>query len=243
MKNSYKKLLIAISIATIFGCGGGSVAINVDLSNEETNSEFVQVTKFQDVVLENNISRVNVAEMDHDYHPSSELTFTFYSDGYFKENPTGHAALLMRSNIDIIATRLEGVGLVFGNVSLATNTMPGNPSTLPNPLAPSVQIETWFNGRDTDNFLLAPKNTPPILEDYVNYNVVIKSYITEDKSIQTEQILISRDGNLIWDSGVVVDPNKYIVSTSNDIAVGHVFNNLNANPWKIIFSNISLKYN
>ncbi len=241
MEYSCKKILTAISITILLGCGGGSV--NVNVGGEETNPEFVQVTKFQDVILENNISRVNVAEMDHEYHPSSELTFTFYSDGYFKENPTGHAALLMRSNIDIIATRLEGVGMVFGNVSLASNTIPGNPATLPNPLAPSVQIETWFNGRDTDNFLLAPKNTPPILEDYVSYDMVIKSFIKEDKSVQTEQIFIYKDGVLIWDSGVVNDPNKYIVNTSNDIAVGHVFNNLDAKPWKIKFSNISLKYN
>lgn len=223
---------------TISSCGGG----NINISSSEIKYELEKVNYFKDLILENNISRLDFGKMDNKFHALTELSFNFYSDGYFKENPTAHAAILMRSNLDIINTRLEGVGMVFGNVSLAINTIPGNASTLPNKLFPSVQIETWFNGRDTDNFLLAPKNTPPMLKDYVNYEVIIKSYITEDKSIQTEQILMYEEKNLIWDSGVVNDPNKYIVTTSNDLAVGHVFNNLNANPWKIIFSNIELKY-
>jgi hypothetical protein len=58
-----------------------------------------------------------------------------------------------------------------------------------------------------------------------------------------KKLLIAISIATMFGCGVVVDPNKYIVSTYNDIAVGHVFNNLDAKPWKIKFSNISLKYN
>lgn len=237
MKNKYRRLFLAISVMAmtmpIVGCGG---------SSDESEPNNLLVHRFNDVLLSNDLPRAIVARMDKNYHEVTEISFRFYSKGYFSDNPNAHAALVMRGNADTIQTKVEGVGMVFGNVSKAPNTIPGNPSTLPNPLSPSVQIETWFNGRDTDNFLLAPKNEAPILEDYAYYDMKIRSQIKEDKSIQTVQILIKKDGKLIWDSGVVDDPNKYIVSTYNDIVVGHVFNDLEEKKWLLLFSNIELRY-
>lgn len=229
--------LLKHSVALVFtlvlaACGGNSECCSSG-----------KVTSFPNAILTNEVPRLVVGQSDSNYHEFSELHFTFTSENYFKENPTGHAALLMRTLGSQIATKLEGVGMIFGNVSLASNTIPGNPATEPNTLFPSIQIETWFHGHDTQNFLLAPINPAIILEDNINYDIVIKSHIKEDKSIQTEQILIYKMGDLIWDSGVVTDPNKYIVPTYNDIAIGHVFDNPNAKPWKITFSNIVLVQN
>jgi hypothetical protein len=164
------------------------------------------------------------------------------SVGYFTENPTGHAAMVMRSSIPLFTTHVRGQGIVFGDVSGATNTIPGNAATLPNPVKPSTQIEAWFGGMDTDNFLLAGETLPPQLVDNVPYDFIIQTHDTQDKSIQTIRYTVSIEGKQVYDSGVITDPNKYLDATLNDIYVGHVFDNPAAKPWTMTFTNITLYF-
>lgn len=191
--------------------------------------------------------KVIIARLGNDFHEYQELHFTFRSNNYFSQNPKdAHAAVVMRGNASIIDTRIMGVGMVFGDVSRAGNPIPGNPATQPNKLHPSVQIETWFNGLDSSNFLLTGLTDditpPPILKDNIDYKIIIQSYVTKNKDKQTIRIVVNENNAIIYDTGAVPDPNKYIDTSYNDIGVGHVFYNVDAGPWSIVFSDIILYY-
>ena len=257
-KKSCNFIAVSLLCASLTACGGGGGGggggdPTGTVSAPTPTLAWNDVNALPNATLSNDVTVVRIAKMDNVFHEYSELHFTFRSNGYFRENTNGHTAVVMRGDLTPESTRVLGAGMVFGNVSGAINVV-GLPTTVPNPLFPSVQIETWFNGFDkvTGNYLLTPKSPPPIMKDDVNYDVIIRSHILQDKSLQTEEITISENGSQIWDSGVINDPNKYIVPTMNDVTVGHVFETLScakypnavpcSKPWTIEFTKVSLLY-
>lgn len=229
------RFLSLIIVTFLVACGGG------DPTPAPTSTPIVTSRFFNDAKLTPNTPRakVDVAKMDTDYHEFSTLSFTFNSRNFFKYNPdNAHAAIAMRSNIAINDIKVWGHGMVFGDVSGASNPLGSNPATQPNKLRPSVQIETWFGGIDSGNFLLATAETPPILQDNIDYQITIQSHLTS--TVQTIRVVVNSNGVLIYDTGIIEDPNKYLNKNYNDIYVGYVFSN--PGDWDITFKNIKLDY-
>jgi hypothetical protein len=228
MKFVLKSVISILVACSLIACGGGSCD---------------DVQSFPDAKVSNDVRLVRIGVSDKEFHPYSELHFTLKAKDYFNQNTVdSHAAMVMRTDLDLSSTAVNGVGMVFGDVSGAGNPNPSDSATEPNKLKPSAQIETWFNGHDSGNFLLTPKNTPPILFDGVSYDVIIKSIVEPDKAHKTIQVIMTTDGKVLWDSGVLNDPNKYLNYNNNGVAFGHVFRNLNAKPWEINITNVSLMY-
>lgn len=167
---------------------------------------------------------------------TTTMSFKLYSYGYFTNNPTdAHIAFVMKTEADdLIARRyVRGTGIVMGDVSGAVEG---------NPRKPSTQMETWFNQIDTDGTALAgyygnklitgPATATPILRDEVEYTITIN--VTSDPGYINRKLwytVESVDG--IYDSTILDDPNELTNWDKNDIAIGHVFQNMQAAPWKV----------
>lgn len=192
-----------------------------------------------DFELTESIPRYIALSQPDKFYSNSILEYTMVSNGYFSASPGGHIAAVLRCDTGILNTAVRGQGLVMGNVRSAADPM-NIPDYAPNQLAPSTQLESWLNGlaEDRSHYLLNGDPNPPILRDLVQYRVRIQSYINYDRTNQTIRYTISDQNNLIYDSGTVVDPNRYFNPSRAGVAFGHVFSG--SGSWSVKFSDLRL---
>lgn len=181
-----------------------------------------------DVEMNPAVTSVMIAAPADGLHTDTTVQFTLRSDGYFSQNPDGHIPLVTRQDMALMGKAIRGQGMLFGNVSGAPDG---------NPLHPSVQVETWFNGTAPGQYLLAGGGMPPVLADGVDYYVTLRTHVGTNRSDQFIQIQVSADG-VAWDSGEIHDPNTIFDATKNGIWIGHVFQNTSAAPWTVKVSGI-----
>ena len=210
--------LFAIA-ALLLGCGGASDV-------PATRSIIAP-----DVVLTASDARLLVADIPAGLHVDQRITFTLVSDGYYARNPVGHFAFITRSDISKWTTQVLGHGLAFGNLSGAFNGTPSNPG---------AQLESWCNGSTPPNYLLSAAPSP-VLVDGVAYQVRLETHVSPDRSVQTLRYTIGQAGQLVYDSGVVLDPNRAFDPAMNGIWIAHVFDGPNTEPWAIRLSNIRIE--
>jgi hypothetical protein len=175
------------------------------------------------------------------FHQRFYVVFNVLSNGYFAANPTGHFILVLRKSGDavwgadgqIVSSNIRGQGVLFGNVSQAPNGCQ---------VVPGTQLETLFKGLGTNpegDLLLTPSTTPPPqMHDGVQYTVMLLSDISTDRKTQTLRYLLWAQGQEIYDSGYVNDPNTLFDASANDVWVGHVFDN--PGTWTVNISNVTV---
>ena len=178
-----------------------------------------------DVTLNASTARVTLLDLPSNHHERITVDFNLKAnDGYFTAN--GHVAMVVRCDLSLINRAVRGHGMVFGDVAGAAD-IEGIPDYRPNPLVPSTQIETWLNYNDLmpnrNQYLLNGNPNPPILRDGVEYKVRIESFISKDRANQTIRYTVHTGGELMYDSGVVIDPNRVFDASCNSLVIGHVF--------------------
>jgi hypothetical protein len=177
--------------------------------------------------------RLEILRLDDHWYENYRVTFKFKSTDYFQQNAmppaqAGHFALVMRGDIDAWETAVWGQGLIFG-------------VTFNNMSVPSIRIETWFNGVPPGNYLLDGVPGAPELLDGVTYDVEFISTVPQDRSQQTIQFRISTEADgLLYDSGLVPDPNILFDPAKNSIFTGHVFDNEASGPWEFAITDVKL---
>lgn len=170
------------------------------------------------------------------------VDYTLRADGgYFTAN--GHAVMGLRLDVAVIATLVRGVGLTFGDVAGAPNV--GNfPEYAPNQLVPSTQVETWLHANtvepDRSIYMLNGNPGAPKLSDGVDYAVRFESLVSADRKRQTVRYTISTGGSMIYDSGVIIDPNDVYDASHNSLLFAQVFGPT-THDWSIHISGIEQK--
>lgn len=191
-----------------------------------------------DVTLYSNTPRLTVLDMPDGFHSYLEVMFNIRSNGYWgyssQSGQSGHFAFGTRADLVKLPTAVFGQGVIFGNISGAPNG---------NPVFPSSQLETWFNGFNDgshqDNILFTGNGgATPMLYDQTDYRIRFISNIGVTKTIR--YTVSSTLGVLLYDSGIVTDTNNYFDVNKNGIWVAHVFSV--ADIWTINFSNIVVLY-
>ena len=220
----YRGVIVGeISIDDLTHQDPGPFADNTD---EDADPDAVgEVHRAPDTTLNAATERVNLLVLPKKHHERITVDFKLKAnDGYFTEH--GHIALVVRCDLEYVHRAVRGHGLTFGDVAGAPNPG-GNPDYAPNQLVPSTQIETWLNYNDLmperDLYMLNGNPNPPILRDGVEYAVRVESFISKDRTNQTIRYTIHTAGNLLYDSGVVIDPNRVFDATSTSLVIGHVF--------------------
>lgn len=232
-----------LSVAVIYrGATVGNISIDYNSPYDPgpfTTSAISPIT-CPDFQLSSSVERHIAISQSDKFFNNTVVEFTMNSNGYFNKSTGGHMAMVSRCDTDILASAVRGQGMIFGNVALATDTS-GNPDYGPNQLTPSTQIESWLNGLSTTRaqYLLNGNPRPPILRDLVDYQIRFESFISDDRVNQTLRYTVSEREQIIYDSGVVVDPNRYFNPSKNGLAFGHVFSSPDSN-WSVKFSNIKL---
>lgn len=172
-----------------------------------------------------------------------DLQFDVMFNNYFTRNPTGHLALIMRCDTSTLGTAVRGQGMLFGNVSGATNGTD---------LVPSTQLETFFgstSGPSAGNFLF--KNSEGArskggLRDGVQFRVFVSATKTNSGSRHIRYSLWSWNATYQnWvhevDTGDVLDHNTWADLTSYGLVFGHVFATA-GQTWSIDFTNLKVTW-
>jgi len=170
-----------------------------------------------------------------------ETWFDLVSSGYFANNPNGHMAVVTRADTSVMTTAVYGQGMIFGNVN--GNTSGGATHY------PTTQIESWFNGFATGNYLPPTSDgyTSKPLVDGVTYRACITSTVAPNSKyyiryrlwrLTTTYGLTTYE--LERDTGDVYDPTNYISRETSGLYAGHVFANGSAPAWSLTFSNVSI---
>ena len=222
-----KFLALTLSL-TLAACGGGQ---------SNTVDNIIRIPDTQIISTQATFGRVQLYQTAKASHYSEEFTFNIKFNDYFKNNPNGHFAVVTRADATAASAMVLGIGAVFGNVSGATNPNPNDPRTEPIRISPSTQIETWFNGYNSGNYLLASQNPPPVLQDNVWYNVTIRS--TTTKKVQ---LTIKTNSVIMYDTGELDNLNPVFNDKLNDIYVGYVFSD-NLASWSVDISDAKLIIN
>ena len=175
-----------------------------------------------DAVLNSATPRVTLLDIPDKHYQRVTVDFQFKSHNYFVDH--GHVAVVMRCDLSFINRAVRGHGMVFGDVAGATEPS-GDPDYAPNQIVPSTQIETWLNGilPNRAHYLLNGNPGPPVLKDDVSYSVRIETFVSHDRANQTIRYTVHIGTTLIYDSGAVIDPNRYFNAACNSLVVGHVF--------------------
>ena len=175
------------------------------------------------------------------------LSFVWMSDRYFELNPIAHFAVVLRGNPDALheaVPRIEGNGLVIGNVAGYVNSYTGHTG---NPLYPSTQIETWHHGAGPpmgDNDLL-PQPGGPILADGVPYTFVINSDVDANGASFVSYSVSDPSGE-IYSLGPQADGNIWFTRTKTGIFLAHVFEGADGNTptdgWTISLNSVNVTW-
>jgi len=176
--------------------------------------------------------RLEILRLPDHWYENYRVTFKLKSTDYFQQNSvppmSGHFALVMRGDIDAWETAVWGVGLIFGR-------------TYTQQTVPSIRIETWFNGVPPGNYLLDGAPGVPEMLDGVTYDIEFISTVPQDRSQQTVQFRVSTEADgLIYDSGIVSDPNILFDPAKNSIFTGHVFDEPGSGPWEFAITDVKL---
>ena len=186
------------------------------------DSDAVETHKSPGTVLNSQVHRVTLLDLPNKRYQRVWVDFKFKSDNYFTAN--GHVAMVARCDLSFVNRAVRGHGMVFGDVAGATDPS-GDPDYAPNPIVPSTQIESWMNGTipGRGQYLLNGNPNPPVLRDGVEYRVRLETFISSDRVNQTVRYTIHVGSTLVYDSGVVIDPNRHFDPSCNNLVIGHVF--------------------
>lgn len=220
--------LLACSFLPACGGGGGSSST---------------VTAVPDTQITSSTSdgRLVLAQLPDGFHADTTVTITLTPHAYFGQNALqgqgGHAALITHGDVALIGQAVRGHGVLVGCVSGAVNG---------NPVCPSSQLETWFNGQTlqingqthSGNYLFTAAQPVPQLVDEVPITLSFYSHLSPDCSTRTVRYLM-RQGSTAYDSGVLNDPNTLFDCTKNAVIVGEVFAAAGA-VWSIDLTNITI---
>ena len=221
-------LLICFLLPGCGGGGGGSSTILTTVPDTQLTSSTPD-------------GRLVLAQLPDGFHGDTTVTLTATPHAYFGQNSLpgqgGHFALVVHGDAVQIGQAVRGHGLVLGCVAGAVNG---------NPVCPSSQLETWFNGQAltlngqtfTDNLLLTAAQPVPLLIDEVPITVSFYSHLSPDCSTRTVRYLLWQ-GSTVYDSGVLNDPNTLFDCTKNAVILGDVFAAAGA-VWSIDLTNITI---
>lgn len=211
-------LLFFALLASLVGCGGGG-----------TETPKARILAVPDVVLTAIDPRLVIADLPYGLHVDQVISFTLLSEDYFKQNPVGHFGIVTRADLSQWATRVLGHGLAIGNLAGADGG---------SQVVPGAQIESWCNGSNPADYLLAASASPQ-LRDGVSYEVAIYTHASPGR--QTVRYTLAQGGAQIYDSGLVDDPNRGFDPAMNGVGIGHVFDSADAGLWLIRLSNIRIE--
>lgn len=169
------------------------------------------------------------------------LQFDFISNGYFAANPSGHLAVILRCDTEVIETAARGQGMIIGTVVGAQEAPAYGPTT---------QIETFYNGLpapETARYLFPGSEglSSRLLQDGVLYRVRVSATKAEDGQRYIRYRLYRRNElhhawDLERDTGDVHDANSWAdLVTKTGVAFGHVFND-DLSPWSLEISNVQI---
>lgn len=157
------------------------------------------------------------------------LSFLFYSDGYFAQNPAAHIAVLLKGRwaYDDPATAvnegdLSGRGIVIGNVSERADGC-----RLPH----SAQVESFWRSGNA----LFPQTCSRPLQDRVWYRVLILASNTRGIAYQ----ITDRDGRAVYANHAMQDPGAHIDETLGGFAILQVFESVRAPSWRLWFDDVT----
>lgn len=159
-------------------------------------------------------------------HVDQSVSFRVRADGYFSQHAgsAGHFGIVTRADLAQRSAAILGHGVIFGDAGDVSR---------------STQIESWANTATPPNYLF-PQAGSPVLLDGVDYDVVLTTHVSTDRSVQWVRYTLSAGGVLLWDSGQVPDPNHVFDPAKNGVWVGQVFANPLAGPWAVTFSKITI---
>jgi len=214
-------------------CGGGGTAGSI-------------TTKVPDTQITNDTpdGRLVLAQLPTGFHADTTVAITLTPHSYFGQNALpgqgGHVALAVHADAALIGAVVRGHGVLVGCVSGAVNG---------NPVCPSSQIETWFNGQTlqvggqtySGNYLFAAAEPVPQLVDEVPITLNFFSHLSPDCSTRAVRYLLWQ-GSTTYDSGTLNDPNTLFDCTKNAVTIGQVFPSAGA-TWSISLTNITITQN
>jgi len=165
------------------------------------------------------------------------VEFDFISTGYFEHNPSGHIAVVLRSEANPEAVR--GRGLLIGS----------SPAVA---YGPTTQLETWFNsieGVPVGAEELIPNTegySDKLLADDQIYRVVVyasnRGWANRFIRYQLYKFDVVRAAwDLERDSGDVKDFNIWADPNASAVTFAHVFGN-NVDTWEVEFSNVKIRW-
>lgn len=172
------------------------------------------------------------------------VAFEFVSNNYFLYNPGGHVPIVLRQDMDIIATQVSGNGAILGDMTWSGF---GGDKAL---FEPTSMIETWNPAIGAGERWVFPHTTGPRnapLLDGTRYRMVIESTVsTEGKRYARYQLYKYAGATLngwdmLVDTGDVLDHNDNADFTKSGLVFAHVVED-NLGTWSIDFSNIKVTW-
>lgn len=176
------------------------------------------------------------------------MTFdaVFRSNSFFAANPSAHFGIGLRCDIAMMSTQARFHGVIMGNV---IGVQEGAPH------APAAQLESRATGLDPGGalrFLLPNSWTPTtkLMEDGVDYRINITSKRTANDQRYIAYKLWKKNvahsetgfaGDLIVDTGDMLDPNTWLDMTQQGLVFFSVFED-NLVPWTIDWSDVDVTW-
>lgn len=157
------------------------------------------------------------------------LSFLFYSDGYFAQNPAAHIAIVLKGRwahddpvTPIYEGDLSGRGLVIGNVSARADGCR---------LAPTAQVESFWRGGNA----LFPETCSRPLQDRAWYRMRILASNARGIAYQ----ITDADGSTVYANHAMQDPGAHIDETLGGFAILQVFESVRAPTWRLWFDEVT----
>lgn len=157
------------------------------------------------------------------------LSFLFYSDGYFAQNPAAHIAIVLKGRwahddpvTPVYEGDLSGRGLVIGNVSARADGCR---------LAPTAQVESFWRGGNA----LFPETCSQPLQDQRWYRMRILASNARGVAYQ----ITDPDGSTVYADHAMQDPGAHIDETLGGFAILQVFESVRAPTWRLWFDEVT----
>lgn len=151
------------------------------------------------------------------------LSFLFYSDGYFAQNPAAHIAIVLKGRwahddpvTPVYEGDLSGRGIVIGNVSARADGCR---------LAPTAQVESFWRGGNA----LFPQTCSRPLQDRAWYRMRILASNARGIAYQ----ITDPDGSTVYANHTMQDPGAHIDETLGGFAILQVFESVRAPTWRL----------
>jgi hypothetical protein len=183
------------------------------------------------------------------FYNNLNLKFTMKSNGYISKNFPGagsgssgastgaHIAVVSRAYTPTPLNIVRGEGIIIGDVSVSPILDPRESVT---PRIPSIQFESWQHGLPPQQHYLFVGNTDtPYFSDNVEYIIAINSSVSTDKKVRNVRTTVTVGTTVIYDSGIVNDPNEQFNPDCNGVFFGQVFQYVSTG-WTVDFTNLTL---